>query len=73
MKVTKIELEDSMPTKVTVEMTTLELAQITKWLGGLNGFTTPEGLEKFYFNATYDFFNKFWDGGVNHYLREKAG
>lgn len=65
MKFTKIELEDSMPTKVTVEMTTLELAQITKWLGGLNGYTTPEGLEGFYFQATRIFFNKFWDNGLN--------
>lgn len=70
MEVKNISLDNSVPNKVTVEMTTLELAQITKWLGGLNGITTPEGLENFYFAATYGFFNKFWDGGVNHFFRE---
>lgn len=69
MEIKEIKLDNSMPSKVTVEMTTLELAQITKWLGGLNGLNTPKGLERFYFEATYEFFNKFWDGGVNHCLK----
>lgn len=64
MELKNIELRDSMPHKVTVEMTALELAQITKWLGGLNGLTTPEGLEKFYFESTHSFFNRFWENGV---------
>ncbi len=65
MEVNVIKLEDRMPTEVTIIMSVLELAQITKWLGGLNGFTTPEGLEKFYFESTGDFFNVFWENGLN--------
>lgn len=65
MEVKGIKLEGRMPIEVTVTMSILELAQITKWLGGLNGLTTPEGLEKFYFESTGDFFNMFWENGLN--------
>lgn len=64
MEVKEIKLKDSMPESLIVELSVEELAHITKWLGGLNGHTTPEGLVGFYHDSTGTFFNRFWENGL---------
>lgn len=71
MELKAVKLHKNTPTEVTVSMSVIELAQITKWLGELNGDTTPEGLERFYFESTGRFFNRFWTNGVEDCLKGK--
>jgi hypothetical protein len=65
VKVKKIKLKDSMPDRLTVELTVEELAHITKWVGGHSPSDMPNGLESFYWDATGTFFNRFWENGLN--------
>lgn len=64
MQIKKIKLKDSMPEKLTVELTVMELAQITKWVGGHAPKDLPDGLDGFYYESVGTFFNRFWENGL---------
>lgn len=65
------------PSKVTVEMTLAEATYIAKFTGKQNGITANEILggcgdevnSEVYGALTGDFFNRFWDGGVDEAIR----
>lgn len=77
MQVNQINLEEGDPSNVVVSMTTREAALITKVLGRLSMTTAKEmGLGDYssehsetYACLTGDFFNRFWDDGVDGFIR----
>lgn len=78
MKIKTIKLgKDGEPSKVVVEMSTLEAAYIAKFTGKQNdpmaneilGSVGPEANSEVYGALTGDFFNRFWDGGVDEAIR----
>ncbi len=70
MIIRTIELENGKPTKIVAELTVEEVAQIAKWAGSLSPATggTDETSE-LYEAATGDLFNRFWEDGVDGFLR----
>lgn len=70
MKIKSIELENSLPVRIVVELTVEEAAQIAKWTGSLSPVTGMTGeTSELYGALTGSVFNRFWDDGVDGYLR----
>jgi hypothetical protein len=70
VKITRIDLEDGRPVRITAELTVEEAAQIAKWTGSLSPVTGMTGeTSELYGALTGSVFNRFWDDGVDGYLR----
>jgi hypothetical protein len=70
VKIKSIELENSLPVRIVVELTVEEAAQIAKWTGSLSPVTGMTGeTSELYGALTGSVFNRFWDDGVDGYLR----
>jgi hypothetical protein len=78
MEVLNVSLSKGLPTEVTVKLTIEELAVIGRMTGRLSPITAEEVFPKAY-EATsemYDasvgeVFNRWWDGGIDDYLRNR--
>ncbi|MCM3884161.1 hypothetical protein [Frankia sp. R82] len=70
MKITRIDFgEDEEPSEITVRLSPVAAARITKWAGSLSpaeGGT--EELSKVY-DVLDSFFNRFWEGGADEVLQ----
>lgn len=80
MKIRKIELNDGQPTKVTAELTVVEAAYLARITGKQNGITAAEFMAggsdantEIYSCLTGELFNRFYDDGVDGYLRGETG
>lgn len=71
MIIHRIELENGKPTKIVAELTVEQAAQIAKWTGSLSPATSPSPNETtaMYNALAGDLFNRFWDDGIDGYLR----
>lgn len=70
MIIRRIELENGKPTKIVAELTIEQAAQISKWTGSLSPATGGNDETGAMYEAlSGDLFNRFWDDGVDGYLR----
>lgn len=68
MIIKTIDLDDGRPVKITAELSVEEAAQIAQWTGRLTTDQTSQTSE--IYNALVgDVFNRYWDAGVDGYLR----
>lgn len=71
MRVQRIDLENSKPKTLVVEMTIEEAMVVTKWCGGLSPVTSPdyEATDGVYGALVGDVFNRYWEWGIDGAIR----
>lgn len=68
MKINNIELEDGKPVRIHAGLSIEEAAQIARWTGRLTTEQTSQTRE-IYDSLAGELFNRYWDDGVDGYLR----
>ena len=69
MKIQQINLGDEMPESIVVRLTLREAALITKVMGSFNVPAADAFMPRGHQEASEEFFDRFWDGGVDDALK----